>query len=170
MWYIFLCVLTVLSSSNSSLLMAGNYFLRKAQFVLEKQVIFCYKPQCYSPIWWSNLKKKPLLNLGAGFLQRWKQPLSFPAWSWPMVPSAGNNGAMFHATPLDPPPRAPPWCFSAVKSELEIYDGYFEWLRGGCCAYRHEVQVRSGCRALLLLLIYDLWKVPIKRPSYHWIL
>lgn len=92
MWYIFLCVLTVLSSSNSSLLIAGNYFLRKAQFVLEKQVTFCYKPQCYSPIWWSNLKEKPLLNLGAGFLQRWKQPLSFPAWSRPMVPSAGNKG------------------------------------------------------------------------------
>lgn len=51
MWYISLCILIVLSSSNSSFLIAGNYFLRKAHLVctwkasdilLQEQVLLWY--------------------------------------------------------------------------------------------------------------------------------
>lgn len=51
MWYISLCILIVLSSSNSSFLIVGNYFLRKAHLVctwkasdilLQEQVLLWY--------------------------------------------------------------------------------------------------------------------------------
>lgn len=51
MWYISLCILIVLSSSNSSFIIAGNYFLRKAHLfctwkasyiLLQEQVLLWY--------------------------------------------------------------------------------------------------------------------------------
>lgn len=71
-------------------------------------------------------------------------------------------GAIFHSVPWSLYAQAWGWYSAAFRSELETQDACFKGLRGDCHVCWHEVQPRNGCLVLLLLLIYKLWKVPVK--------